>query len=802
MRRTILTASIASAIMLTGAPTVFSADAVTLTFNRTGSNAQSVTVSTEGIAGVSAELLSVSHSMKTSGSAITSSILCPDANGNTSPTITYVMAVNNLPADYKFNSIGIDIHALNGAGAYQESSDGVDRLWNVDIQTGASETALSAFASASDIDIAAGVNPDGARHKVWDFTASDEMAATSPHIIKLTVTKGSANGGCFFGISSVTLSGSGSTVDPDPDPEPSAGKTYTIKWKNNTSDYMTEAADGGIVISSYATHNKIFWELIPTGKTNCYYVRNTATGRYIGSCNMQPSSNSKVRMSDTPVEYYISKSSSTSGDNKGCWWMSSTDCSGYDSETSGARCLNKDGASTSIITWTTGVSNVGSYWTLTESEDLYETRPFNPAEAVGQADFFYHIIDGSNQSMALTHDMTWQKTAETENQKWYFVGSSNKDGGYIIVDASSNTPANSGAKYRVVENGNLTISFIGADNQRLSIGGVNEFLIRSMRSKLALDLQIYSMPCGSVADFYVTNATVISEGVTLHYPMPVRNGSSVSYPSASRPTDKYTIVSRDMIMVTEAGFTVNVKLNTTPSETVKAYLYFDWNRDGVFEETVELETGREMTSQTIIPPVGDENLGMSRMRLRLTDNGLTEAEDEVHGQVIDFKVKNLGPAVDTRYNPTLGVNDSHRGSAMYDENTKAAIATPRGTAAFLLWKEDMRILSTDATFEVEPMAVKRHLTAVFSPNLDPKTGISQEILATEAQGVAVTLTEDKTVNVITDTRVHHIFVFNTKGDIAAHVAGSSSLCISSIQSGIYIVKAITANGTATSKIAL
>ncbi len=48
-----------------------------------------------------------------------------------------------------------------------------------------------------------------------------------------------------------------------------------------------------------------FWELIPAGKTNCYYVRNTATGRYIGSCNMQPSSRSKVRMSDTPVEYYI-----------------------------------------------------------------------------------------------------------------------------------------------------------------------------------------------------------------------------------------------------------------------------------------------------------------------------------------------------------------------------------------------------------------------------------------------------------------------------------------------------------------
>ena len=69
---------------------------------------------------------------------------------------------------------------------------------------------------------------------------------------------------------------------------------------------MTEAADGGIVISSYATHNKIFRELIPAGKTNCYYVRNTATGRYIGSSTCSQFQ-SKVRMSDTPVEYYINQ---------------------------------------------------------------------------------------------------------------------------------------------------------------------------------------------------------------------------------------------------------------------------------------------------------------------------------------------------------------------------------------------------------------------------------------------------------------------------------------------------------------
>ena len=53
------------------------------------------------------------------------------------------------------------------------------------------------------------VLPLASGHKMDDVIALPDVFMA--HIIKLTVTKGSANGGCFFGISSVTLSGSGST---------------------------------------------------------------------------------------------------------------------------------------------------------------------------------------------------------------------------------------------------------------------------------------------------------------------------------------------------------------------------------------------------------------------------------------------------------------------------------------------------------------------------------------------------------------------------------------------------------------
>ncbi|MDE5912777.1 MAG: hypothetical protein K2G81_03950, partial [Muribaculaceae bacterium] len=107
------------AAMMGATVTANSAEPVTLTFNRTGATASNVTVTVNGAPGASAELTSMSHSMKTSGSAISSAILCPDINGNTSPTITFQLTVSGLPADFSFNNVGLDIHALNGGGSYQ-----------------------------------------------------------------------------------------------------------------------------------------------------------------------------------------------------------------------------------------------------------------------------------------------------------------------------------------------------------------------------------------------------------------------------------------------------------------------------------------------------------------------------------------------------------------------------------------------------------------------------------------------------------------------------------------------------------
>lgn len=126
---------------------------VTLTFNRTGTTAASVAVTATGLDGVTAEFTSSNYAFKTGG-VITSEIVCPDKNANTSPTITMVMTVRGLPSGYKCSNIALDIHALNGASNYQEHSDGAVRQWNVNLSFNNQE-----FSSLNNIDIAAGVNP-------------------------------------------------------------------------------------------------------------------------------------------------------------------------------------------------------------------------------------------------------------------------------------------------------------------------------------------------------------------------------------------------------------------------------------------------------------------------------------------------------------------------------------------------------------------------------------------------------------------------------------------------------------------
>ena len=89
-------------LLLACVATSFAAeDVVRLQFNRTGTNAESVTVNVldaqgNAISGATATLTS-SHNLKETANAVTEAIVCPDVNGNTSPIIQLSFTVKGLP---------------------------------------------------------------------------------------------------------------------------------------------------------------------------------------------------------------------------------------------------------------------------------------------------------------------------------------------------------------------------------------------------------------------------------------------------------------------------------------------------------------------------------------------------------------------------------------------------------------------------------------------------------------------------------------------------------------------------------
>ena len=147
------------------------------------------------------------------GGSITSSILCPAqrASDTEAPEFTFTLTYSSLPANATYNNVALDIHAFNGSGEYQEHSDNPVRQWNVVVKND-SDTELGKLA---DIDIAKGVNPSGDRHKVWDVVLETPAQADADGnlTVKIIVSKGTTNNGCFFGLSSVALSTAGEGHD-------------------------------------------------------------------------------------------------------------------------------------------------------------------------------------------------------------------------------------------------------------------------------------------------------------------------------------------------------------------------------------------------------------------------------------------------------------------------------------------------------------------------------------------------------------------------------------------------------------
>ena len=803
---------LAMLLIMTGQ--AFAAQSVGLKFNRTGTNASSVTISVvdengTAISGASATMTS-SHEFKGTGNAVTSSIICPNVNGNTSPTITLTFTISGVPTGFAFNKVGLDIHALNGGSNYQENADNVPRKWYVDTKVN-----NVAFGTLSDIDIAAGVGSSGNVHKVWDITGTT-VNADGTVTVTLTITKGSANNGCFFGLSEVKLSTDSEEPTPEPEPEPEpdptptdGSKVYFIQWKNTGTNYITEESDHRMTVQSQDNKKPQFWMFIPTGNENCYYIKNTATGRYIGSCNLTPSSASKIYTSTTPVEYYVAKTTKTSGENGNCWYLSSTDCTGYNSESAGPRALNKDGASDYVITWTAGVNNVGSYWKLVETEDLYEISAFDASTAIGNIGASYNIESASGKNLTITDGKLALVTPDSfdENQEWYFVGTGNSTGWQI---ASAAEPA----IVVGLENGNITIGeglttkwklnadktnsgyfYFTSDETILTVDGESLFRFARLRSAFQRKLKIYNNPCGSVGNNYITRATLHGEGAM----------DNIIYESSSKPAKWHVVYAADKGAVAMGKeFALDVTLASNAAADLDITAHFDWNSDGVFETAVPLTVnGTAATTSTTVPEWANET--QTRMRIRVNSNGLDLAEDEVNGFIYDWHIS-VVPAQEER-TATVSVNSWERGKAELSNVAKSyaygttltATATAYGTAQFVCWREEGVVVSTDAeyTFTVDRNV---NLKAYFTPNTDKSTYPTCICEVTEDAEITVTQCGENLV-ATGNCEVKGITLYNTDAAMVAK-ANCATLGIAGIKEGVYIVCVVTDRGYKNVKIYL
>lgn len=140
------------------------------------------------------------------------------------------------------------------------------------------------------------------------------------------------------------------------------GKFYTIKNFSSTPAYMAdnEASDNRIECVAAITPST-YWQFVPTGNANCYYIKNYTTGRYIQGYSER---NEMVLMGSSPVEYQVQ-----SFDNEGGRFGFSVTTNSLHDFSSGTIGLNLHAESNQADCYAQSYdavagSNHRSFWTL------------------------------------------------------------------------------------------------------------------------------------------------------------------------------------------------------------------------------------------------------------------------------------------------------------------------------------------------------------------------------------------------------------------------------------------------------
>ena len=226
----------------------------------------------------------------------------------------------------------------------------------------------------------------------------------------------------------------------------------------------------------------------------------------------------------------------------------------------------------------------------------------------------------------------------------------------------------------------------------------------------AKDMNIYFNPCGVAGSNYITIAKVHGEGA----PGPV------VYKAASKPASWHVPYPHDHGQVVRGGsFNIDFTLSANATADTKANAYFDWDANGVFETTVPIIlNGADGTASVSVP--NDASSEPMRMRVRINSNGLDFSEDDVMGFAYDFHISVIDPQQGFTANAITSA--ANRGTATLSSNADSyeagaeltATATAANGAAFVCWKEEGVVVSTDAqyTFTVDHNV---NLKAYFTP---------------------------------------------------------------------------------------
>lgn len=150
-----------------------------------------------------------------------------------------------------------------------------------------------------------------------------------------------------------------------------AYKTYTIANDQDANMFMQEHdANGGSVVQVGSLSNRAYWQFVATKNSDCYYIKNALTGKYLQGYNAE---RDEISSGDSPVEYYVK--ADASGGFTGKYRFAVTSRTPYDF-TSGTLGLNWERAAD----WEEGDydclqayasltgGNQRSAWIITEAE--------------------------------------------------------------------------------------------------------------------------------------------------------------------------------------------------------------------------------------------------------------------------------------------------------------------------------------------------------------------------------------------------------------------------------------------------